>query len=134
MLRGMPRARILLVDDSETVLLIVQAALAAQFEVETAEDGVTALEQARRSPPDLVVTDSLMPGLDGFGLLEALERAPETHGVPVIILTSEEAPGRPANADAVQPAAIVLKSMDMSPLIHAIHAALRTGGPPQPGR
>jgi CheY-like chemotaxis protein len=42
---------------------------------ETAHDGVTALERARQSPPDVVVTDSLRPGLDGFGLLEALEQA-----------------------------------------------------------
>ena len=129
MLRGMPRPRILLVDDSETVLMVLQAALAADFDVETADDGVTALERARTSPPDLVVTDSLMPGLDGFGLLAALGRAPETRGVPVIILTSEEAPHTSGARDAVQPAAIITKSMDMSPLLRAIRAAL---GIPRP--
>ncbi len=127
MLRGMLRPRILLVDDSETVLMVLQAALAADFDVETADDGVTALERARTSPPDLVVTDGLMPGLDGFGLLAALGRAPETRGVPVIILTSEEAPHR--SGAAVQPAAIITKSMDMSPLLRAIRAAL---GIPRP--
>ncbi len=121
----MPRPRILLVDDSETVLLVVQAALAADFDVETAHDGAAAVARARQSPPDVVVTDSLMPGLDGFGLLEALEHAPETQGIPVIILTSEEVPpGR--GAGRVQPAAIIAKSMDLSPLVQAIRAALIT--------
>lgn len=125
MLRRMSRPRILLVDDSDTVLLVVQAALAADFDVETAHDGVTALERARQSPPDVVVTDSLMPGLDGFGLLEALEHAPETQGIPVIVLTSEEMPRSPG-AGRVQPAAIITKSMDLSPLVQAIRAALTT--------
>jgi CheY-like chemotaxis protein len=119
----MPRPRILLVDDSQTVLMVLEAGLAEHFDVETAADGLTGLERARRSRPDLVVTDSLMPGLDGFGLMDALSTAPETSTIPVIVLTSEHLAGL-APDRAVRPAAIVAKSMDLSPLIQAIRAAL----------
>jgi CheY-like chemotaxis protein len=125
MLRAMVRPRILLIDDSETVLLVVHAALAEHFDVETATDGVTGLERARQSRPDLVVTDSLMPGLDGLGLVRALKGAPETSAIPVIVLTSEDLPELSLPANDVRPAAVVAKAMDMSPLIDAIHAALR---------
>ncbi len=122
MLRAMARARILLVDDSPTVLMVLEAALSEEFDVETAADGASGLDRARTLPPDLVVTDNIMPGLDGFGLLDALARDPATRGVPVIVLTSEEAAARPGAS--AQPAAVVTKSMDMSLLLDAVRATL----------
>ena len=57
----------LVVDDSPTVLSLLRAALEAHhYEVATAGDGVEALETIRQSAPDLIVTDSIMPGLDGL--------------------------------------------------------------------
>jgi CheY-like chemotaxis protein len=117
------RARILLVDDSETVLFVLQTALEEHFDVETAPDGASGLERARQSHPDIVVTDSLMPGLDGLGLLKALKADPSTQAIPVIVLTSEDLPDF-ASAGAVQPAAVLAKSMDTSPLLDAIRSLL----------
>jgi CheY-like chemotaxis protein len=120
----MVRARILLVDDSETVLFVLQTALEEHFDVETAPDGASGLERARQSRPDIVVTDSLMPGLDGLGLLKALKADPATETIPVIVLTSEELPDFAAAAGNGQPAAVLAKSMDVSPLLDAIRTAL----------
>jgi CheY-like chemotaxis protein len=120
----MARARILLVDDSETVLFVLQTALEEHFEVETAADGARGLERARQSRPDIVVTDSLMPGLDGLGLLKALKNDPATQAIPVIVLTSEELSDFASAAGNMQPAAVLAKSMDVSPLLDAIRAAL----------
>ena len=121
----MPRARILLVDDSETVLFVLQTALEEHFDVETAPDGASGLERARESHPDIVVTDSLMPGLDGLGLLKALKADPATETIPVIVLTSEELTDvASAAAGSIQPAAVLAKSMDISPLVDAIRTAL----------
>jgi CheY-like chemotaxis protein len=120
----MTRARILLVDDSETVLFVLQTALDEHFDVETAPDGQRGLERARASHPDIVVTDSLMPGLDGLGLLKALKADPATQAIPVIVLTSEELNEVTSAAGSVQPAAVLAKSMDISPLVDAIRAAL----------
>ncbi|MEN3337458.1 MAG: hypothetical protein V7647_1134, partial [Acidobacteriota bacterium] len=103
--------------------MVLEAGLSEHFEVDTAPDGWKGLQRAREWRPDVVVTDSLMPGLDGFGLLKGLREYQETAAIPVIVLTSEHMPGTAAQG-AVRPAAIVAKSMDLSPLIQAIRAAL----------
>ena len=54
----------------------------------TAADGEAALHDVARSRPDLVLTDVMMPGLDGFGLLRALRADPATRAVPVVMLTA----------------------------------------------
>ena len=56
--------------------------------VKTAGDGREALELARHEPPDLVLSDVMMPGLDGFGLLRALRAEPATSMTPVILLSA----------------------------------------------
>jgi DNA-binding response OmpR family regulator len=115
--------KILVVDDSATVLHVVQAALADDYDVETAADGEEGLRKARRSPPDLIVTDSIMPGLDGFGLLRSLQAEAATREIPAIILTSED-PGHAPVPQDVRASAVITKSMDMSSLLSAIRAAL----------
>ncbi|HEY0097009.1 MAG TPA: ATP-binding protein, partial [Archangium sp.] len=81
-------ARILLVDDNADMREYVGRLLAEHWKVETAPDGAAALEAARQRPPDLVLTDVMMPGLDGFGLLRELRADERTRNVPVIILSA----------------------------------------------
>jgi CheY-like chemotaxis protein len=61
--------------------------LADRYAVRTASDGVEAATLARSDPPDLVLTDVMMPRLDGFGLLAALHGDPVTVHVPVVMLS-----------------------------------------------
>ena len=119
-----PRPRILVVDDSATLLWLLQSALLEHYDVETAADGMAGLEKARRTPPDLIVTDSMMPGLDGYALLRMLKDDPATRAIPAIVLTSEETGERAVRPDDVRPVAVVSKTMDMAPLLAAIKAAL----------
>ena len=60
----------------------IQRLLESRYEIEAVTNGEEALRRARLSPPDLVLTDVMMPGLDGFGLLEALRKDPATSAVP----------------------------------------------------
>ena len=118
-------SRILVVDDSETVLNFLRTILEnEQYEVAIATNGNDGLAQAHQSLPDLVVTDSIMPGLDGFGLLLALRSDPATKAVPVIMLTS----GAPDDPDHIarepRPDAFVRKSADLTPLLAEIRGAL----------
>jgi CheY-like chemotaxis protein len=118
-------SRILVVDDSETVLSFLRTILEnEQYEVATATNGNDGLALAHQSLPDLVVTDSIMPGLDGFGLLLALRSDPATEAVPVIMLTS----GAPDDPDHIarepRPDAFVRKSADLTPLLAEIRGAL----------
>jgi signal transduction histidine kinase len=82
------QARILLVDDNADMREYVRRLLADRYEVEAVADGLAALEAARERTPDLVLTDVMMPGLDGFGLLQALRADPKTREISVIMLSA----------------------------------------------
>ena len=80
--------RVLVVDDDQAIRMICAINLeAAGFSVLEAADGYEGLERARSERPDLVLTDVVMPGRDGFGLVEALQSAEHTRGIPVAFMT-----------------------------------------------
>jgi signal transduction histidine kinase/DNA-binding response OmpR family regulator len=81
-------ATVLLVDDNADMREYVRRLLAARFNVVTARDGLEALEHIARSLPDLVLSDIMMPRLDGFGLLRTLRAEPRTRALPVILLSA----------------------------------------------
>src|SRR5436190_20612214 len=82
-------ARILIVDDQRSNVEMMAGVLKARgYAVYTALDGQQALEQVREMHPDLVVSDILMPGLDGYDLCRRLRAAQETALLPVILVTS----------------------------------------------
>jgi chemosensory pili system protein ChpA (sensor histidine kinase/response regulator) len=82
---------IMTVDDSKMVRVKSSRLLAAHgFQVVTAVDGLDALRQMETCSPDLVITDVEMPGMDGFGLLNALRGDPRTRHIPVVMITSSE--------------------------------------------
>ncbi len=82
------RARVLVVDDNADMRDYVIRLLSDGYEVEAAGDGAAALHAVRNRPPDLVLTDVMMPGVDGFELLRALRADPRTAHIPVIMLTA----------------------------------------------
>ncbi len=82
------RSRVLLADDNRDLREYVARLLGSRYQVEAVPDGRAALEAAGRRRPDLVLTDVMMPRLDGFGLLRALREDPELRDVPVILLSA----------------------------------------------
>jgi signal transduction histidine kinase len=82
------KQEILLVDDNADMREYLAGLLGWRFDVVQAENGKAALEQAASHVPDLVLTDIMMPVLDGFGLLEGLRKNPATRTVPVIMLSA----------------------------------------------
>jgi PAS domain S-box-containing protein len=85
------RPRILLVEDDEIMRAHLGEMLSDEFEVETAADGEQALIAVLRSRPELVITDIVMPLLDGVELVRLLRETPSTSTIPVL-LTSGRAP------------------------------------------
>jgi PAS domain S-box-containing protein len=83
-----PRPRILWADDNADMRDYVRRLLAPQYDVEAVPDGEAALAAARAHSPDLVLSDVMMPRLDGFGLLAALRADPRTSTTPVILLSA----------------------------------------------
>lgn len=93
--RGAPEHRlsadagvILIVDDNADMRRYLVRLLRPRYDVESVGDGYAALAAARARTPDLVLTDVMMPGLDGFGLLRALRADPKTSMVPVVLLSA----------------------------------------------
>jgi PAS domain S-box-containing protein len=81
------RRRILVADDNADMRDYMRQLL-RDFDVETVANGALALERARATQPDLILTDVMMPELDGFGLLTALRADMRTSAIPVLMLSA----------------------------------------------
>jgi signal transduction histidine kinase/ligand-binding sensor domain-containing protein/DNA-binding response OmpR family regulator len=79
---------VLVVEDNAELRAFIRMHLRSRFRVVEAADGLQGLELARRVLPDLVLSDVMMPGLDGYALCRALKADPETDFIPVILLTA----------------------------------------------
>jgi CheY-like chemotaxis protein len=92
----MQKAKILVVDDDPDIRVAITTILESQdYEVDTASDGVEALERLRQEVPDLLILDLLMPRKDGFEVIKELRGNPKYAKLPILILTSvPEEPGR----------------------------------------
>ncbi|MBN9683876.1 MULTISPECIES: ATP-binding protein [unclassified Corallococcus] len=82
------RGRVLLADDNADMREYVGRLLRAQWTVEAVADGEAALQAALARPPDLILSDVMMPGMDGFALIQALRADERTRTVPVILLSA----------------------------------------------
>jgi CheY-like chemotaxis protein len=81
--------KVLLVDDNPMVLGLLRGALTPLANVTTSNDSADALLKAVDDPPDLLVSDYRMPGMDGHQLVEKLKSRPNTAGISVILLASK---------------------------------------------
>jgi len=83
-----PNARVLVVDDNADMRDYLARTLGLYWHVIAASNGEEALSLAHRHRPDLVLTDVMMPGLDGFGLLRRLREDDELKATPVVLVTA----------------------------------------------
>jgi len=83
-----PAERILFADDNADMREYVSRLLRERWNVEAVCDGTEALESIRRAPPALVLCDVMMPGLDGFALVQAIRSDPGLRAIPVIVLSA----------------------------------------------
>jgi len=81
-------ARILIVDDNADMRDYLERLLSPRYEVEALEDGIAAIAAIRQRIPDLVLTDVMMPRLDGFRLLQLLRSEAQTQNLPIILLSA----------------------------------------------
>lgn len=97
---GDKKSKLVLADDNADMRDYVRRLLAADYEVIAVADGQQALQAALAHQPDLVLTDVMMPNLDGFGLLKALREKPQTALIPVILLSARA--GEEARVEGLQ--------------------------------
>ncbi|GEM_PF-930478 len=82
--------KILVADDNQEMLVTLSRIFSFhQFEVETAHNGLEAIEMARKSKPDLIILDGKMPEMDGFEACKVLKSKSDTRDIPVIFLTAQ---------------------------------------------
>jgi two-component system alkaline phosphatase synthesis response regulator PhoP len=86
--------RILAVDDEPNIVRLIQVNLERHgYQVETANNGAQALAKIKANRPDLLVSDVMMPEMDGFELLANVRRDPSLMDLPVIMLTAKAQDG-----------------------------------------
>lgn len=121
---GAGSGRVLLVEDNADMRSYLLRLLSTWWTVESAADGRAALVAARNQPPDLVLADVMMPGLDGFELLRALRAESVTRGIPVILLSARA--GEEAAIEALQAGAddYIIKPFSARELLARVGAHL----------
>ena len=82
------RAKILIVEDDAEMLRYLRELLASDFDIKTAPDGAAAFRSAEEDQPDLVLSDVIMSGMNGFDLCRRLKSTLSTSHIPVILLTA----------------------------------------------
>lgn len=122
----MAEGTLLVVDDEPAIVDLLTASLTHQgFEVISAADGTKALELARRRRPDVIVTDVMMPGLDGFDLVRTLRYEGIT--MPAIFLTARDSVEDRVVGLTIGGDDYVTKPFSLAELVARIRIALRRG-------
>lgn len=85
------RQHLLLVEDNEELVHFIAQSLPAHYRISRAADGQQGLDMAHQLMPDLIISDVLMPVLDGFTMCQRLKADPTTQHIPVILLTAKAA-------------------------------------------
>jgi sigma-B regulation protein RsbU (phosphoserine phosphatase) len=89
-MKNLSDCRVLIVDDAKPNLDMLVEGLKSDHKLSLAMNGETALQIASRTPPDLVLLDIMMPGMDGYEVCRRLRQMPETSEVPIMFLSSLE--------------------------------------------
>ncbi|MBH8560841.1 HAMP domain-containing histidine kinase [Nostoc sp. CENA67] len=117
--------RILAVDDTRDNLILVQTILESEgYEVDLVSDGRTALEHVEQSPPDLILLDVMMPGMDGYEVTRRIRNNPAISYIPILLITafheSSVVEGLDAGADD-----FIRKPFDTDELLARVRSLLR---------
>ena len=112
------QSRVLVVDDDQSIAEVVRQALADEgYLVETASDGIEALERVQAYQPSVMVLDLMMPRLDGFGVLERLREMPEPGRPSVMVLSARSGQEDIARAIETGASDFMTKPFDLEELV-----------------
>ncbi len=128
------KARILVVDDNPgtaATLARAIARLSPNLDVISATDGETALQQVGDEPVDLVITDMMMPGLNGLELIETLRKQAEVKPVHTILITAYDVPGLKESARRMKVDETLIKPVPPERICQIVRSALAQAQPAQ---
>lgn len=119
-------ARVLVVDDGRANRELIEACLAGvDCQIDSAEDGVSALKAIDSAPPDLVLLDVQMPGMDGYEVCRHIKATHEGRLLPVVMITALDSVGDRVEALASGADDFMSKPVDRVELIARVRSALR---------
>ena len=125
--------RVLVVDDEPDVLLLCRLNLQQRgHELLEAPDGTTALQVARAQRPDAIVLDLMLPGMDGYEVLETLRGDPLTASIPVLVLTAKSLRADRERSHGLGASAFLTKPFlpsELCDLVETLVEAERRSGP-----
>ncbi len=118
------RAHVLLADDNADMRAYIQRLLGGHHDVQAVADGEAALDAARRRRPDLIITDVMMPKLDGIGLVRAIRSDEDLSELPIIMLSARA--GEEASAEGLKAGAndYLVKPFSARDLVVRVNASL----------
>ena len=119
---------ILAVDDTPENLDVVKGALGGDYVIKAAINGMIALKIAQKIPPELILLDIRMPGMDGFEVMSQLQAKETTREIPVIFLTGESDSDVRKRADDLGAVGFVTKPIDGAILRQTVATALSERG------
>jgi Response regulators consisting of a CheY-like receiver domain and a winged-helix DNA-binding domain len=122
---------LLVVEDIPDILNLMETTLKFKgYRVITAKNGQDALETAQKEPPLIIITDILMPKMDGFSLVHKLRMDPKTRSIPVVFLSATYvAPEDKAFALTIGATRFLEKPIDLNELLPAIEELLENASP-----
>jgi CheY-like chemotaxis protein len=124
----MSTRKILVVDDDSTSRRLMSHILNREgYDVATASDGVEALELMADDPAEILITDRMMPNMDGVELLKAVRQSPIYGHIPVIIVTANSDARDQPEAEAAGATAFLTKPVGSTELLATVQRALLLG-------
>lgn len=125
MLGFVPELSVLVVDDDQRILQALNNELAKRYNVTTAADGEQALAKARHAPPDVVVSDVIMPNLDGHALCRTLRAEPAFRTTSIIVMSGRTGTDAVVAALEIGADDCIAKPFEMRELVARIDAQVR---------
>ena len=128
----MAKKNIFVVEDEEDILDLIRHHLTKEgFAVATATNGLEAVKAIQRKPPDLILLDLMLPGLDGLEVCRQLKKDPKTAGVPILMVTAMDEERDVVTGLELGADDYIVKPFRMKELIARVRAALRRQRPAQ---
>jgi CheY-like chemotaxis protein len=112
MFRVKKKKKILLVEDDKLLVTALDEVLTnAKFRVKKVTNGLKVVEKAKKFKPDLILLDLILPGMDGFAVLQKLKSTEDTKNIDVIVLSNLEKPSDIKAAGLLKAKQYIIKSM-----------------------
>jgi len=121
-----PRKRVLIAEDDPAIASLLSRTLQGHYDVVIAEDGMGALAKAGAPPPpDLLILNVMMPGLDGFTVAQRVRLLPGLADVPVIFITARDAPADVIKGIQLGARNYITKPFKLHDVLDKVRKALR---------